>query len=366
MRDVTAVTFITPDLANNSLGRTYSLWLLARHLGWHTRVYSTVGESLWLPVRETEFAMDTRRASVAEIARDPFVSRSDIIVAVKPLYSSFGVARVVAGRIGRPLLLDIDDPDIDAHLNFQRPLRAIAREVRHPVRQRRIRALARLLPIPSTIVSNPALQDRYGGAVVPHARAEIPAGAPHVSSSPRVAFVGTNRVHKGVPVLRRAIEQLSHLGFELVVTDVAPRDARPWEQWLGQTDFRTGLELVRNADVVAIPSLDGPYSRGQLPAKLIDAMLAARAIVASDFPPVAWAIGEAGVLVEPGSDEALVRALLHFRAPVTRASSGRLAREAALRRFTVPVLAADFERACRGAIENHFCAVSRDQGGSSV
>ena len=95
--------------------------------------------------------------------------------------------------------------------------------------------------------------------------------------------MGSVRPHKGVELLREAVE---HAGdMRLTITDDPPPSARPNENWTGLTSLAVGLELVNRADIVAIPSLPWIYGY-QLPVKLIDAMLAGRAIVASDLPPI--------------------------------------------------------------------------------
>ena len=55
---------------------------------------------------------------------------------------------------------------------------------------------------------------------------------------------GSPRGHKGLSVLRAAVGQLAGDGFRLGVTSNAPEDAKPWEEWYGQTSLRDGLALV--------------------------------------------------------------------------------------------------------------------------
>src|SRR5436309_1094943 len=92
---------ITPNYANNSLGRTYCLWLLARELGWNAQIAGVNGEALWEPLRLHRdaggFAADchilTSLPAAAQSARlDEMATDSDVIIAVKPLPTSLGVA----------------------------------------------------------------------------------------------------------------------------------------------------------------------------------------------------------------------------------------------------------------------------------
>ncbi|TPX02398.1 glycosyltransferase family 4 protein, partial [Schumannella luteola] len=325
-----SVLLLTPDLSDNSTGRAEVLWTLAESLGWRCRVVAPTGDELWYPVRGSAFARDCAVVAddglVAELA-----ARSDLVIAVKPLPGSFGRALEVAGST--PVLLDIDDPDLESILGVGQPIRALAKAV---LRRRRVRAARRLrrrVGEHPVIVSNPVLQRRYGGEVVPHARLDTGPGAEAASTSPTVVFVGTNRRHKGLGVLRRAV---ADAGLRLAITDDPPRDRLPHEDWVGPTTLDEGRELVRRGDIVVIPSMPGEvHSTAQLPAKLIDAMIAGRAIAVADFEPLRWALGDTGRVFAPGDPRALTAVLDELRDPALRRELGDAARRRALELFTV-------------------------------
>ncbi len=286
MSAVPRLLLLTPNLDNNSLGRTWCLWLLARHLGHEVQVASVKGEQVWPPLAGTAFADLCHR--VAPVGRDgrpdPAVVElarwSDLLVAVKPVENSFGLGRVLAAQTGRPLLLDVDDPDIEVRTTWRPWAQRVPRRLLQP-RYRRLTALKRHALRTPTTVSNPELQRIYGGVLVPHVRPSAPgpdpapattaevAGPPGSGGTPgsegtpgttTVRFVGSPRGHKGVEQLRAAVARLAPRGFRLEVTAPAPADAAPWEAWLGTTSLEEGRELVRTADVVAVPSLPGGWS----------------------------------------------------------------------------------------------------------
>ncbi|WP_407635321.1 glycosyltransferase family 4 protein [Gryllotalpicola ginsengisoli] len=276
---------------------------------------------------------------------------SDLIVSVKPVPESTGLALRAVGSTGTPLLLDIDDPDLEAALGWRWTPRRIGKEVLKPRllhELRTIRNAARRLPV---IASNPYLAAPYGARVIPHVRHDPGAGSPHTRTAPVIAFVGTINPHKGIDVLRKAFAMLDLTDrTTLIVTDAAPPDAAQGERWIGPTSLEEGVALAGRSDIVPIPSLPLPYSAGQLPVKLIDAMMLGRAVVASRIPPLEWALGESGYLVAPGDVDELAAALNALRDPVMRDSLGQLARERALHRFTVDAQAGNFENACRSAL----------------
>lgn len=346
------ITLVTPNFENNSLGRAWCLWELARELGWSVDVVGVKGTSLWAPMRDTPFAADCHPADDPETALAT-VRRSadgaDLLLAVKPLPTSFGVALDVASHGGPPVLLDIDDPDLEVRTVW----RPLAERLRHPMPPARRRALARMAEATASVpvlVSNPALQARYGGTIVPHVRRAGPEPRYSDTTEPVVRFVGSVRAHKGVDVLRRAVARTAAAGVTLEVTAPRPSAVRPWEHWLGTTDIAEGARLVADADVIAVPSLANAWSPAQLPAKLIDAMMAGRAIVASSTPPVAWALGDAGITVPPGSAMALAVAIETLRDPRRRQELGSAARQRAVERFSVEAVAPVFGTAALRAL----------------
>lgn len=344
------IALITEDQSRNSLGRTYCLWLLAKELGWTAHVLTTEGDEVWAPLRGSEFADSVRRVPKEQLTRS-IPLHTDLIVACKPLPNSLGQAEKVARDIDLPLLLDIDDPDLEVRTRAGDPVMAILRWARRPLRSfddaRRAR-VARQLP---TIVSNPWLANRYGGDVVPHVRPVIEPGPDRGGPDLQIVFVGTNHAHKGVHVLREAVARMQNepATTRLTVTDAPPADAFPWENWVGTTSMSEGMNLARNADVIVLPSLPGRHATGQLPVKLVDAMMLGRPVVVSDVAPLPWAVGEAGIVVEAGDVDALVRAVSQLRDPSRRAQLGSAARAHAVAVFSVGAVAGTFERACLSA-----------------
>jgi glycosyltransferase involved in cell wall biosynthesis len=144
-------------------------------------------------------------------------------------------------------------------------------------------------------------------------------------------------------------------GATLCITAPAPTDARPHERWVGGGSFAEGAALLDRSDVTVALSDDTPFTRAQLPAKVIDSMMAGRAVIASDLPPIRWALGDAGILVRPGSVSELAAALSRLmHDEVTGvAHLGERARRRALELFTPAAVAPDFAVAARAASDAH-------------
>lgn len=353
------VMMITPNFENNSLGRTWCLWLLARHLGWHVEIHGVKGHHIWTPLAESEMAADchvpepgrSRDEVMAEL-RD-VATRADLLVAVKPLPPSYGVALELSEVTGTPVLLDIDDPDIEVRTTWKPRWERAARWLARP-EYRGLRRLARRIPRAHGItVSNPVLRDLHGGLIIPHVRRTTASRQESTGRAPVVRFVGSVRGHKGVAVLRESVAAVAHLGVRLEVTDDPPEDAAPWETWLGITDMDRGRELVAGADIIAVPSENHTWSRAQLPAKLLDAMAAGRAVVASDLPPIRWATGDTALHVPPGSVAELAGALEELCDPRLRESLGNAAHRRAAEEFSPEVLAPRWGELCEKIIRQN-------------
>ena len=346
------VVFFTPNFSDNSLGRTYCLWELAQELGWDSAIVTPKDSEIWPPLSGTLFAQSCSALNVGGTQERPELVEADLFIAVKPLESSFGVAYDLAGKFGKPVLLDIDDPDMEAQLSWRQPIRRFARGLVHRRRIKAVRKLRKRAKSVPTVVSNPVLQKRYGGPIIPHVRPDIGSGAEHTSDKPEVAFVGSIRGHKGLELLREAVANIRKSGITLTVTDVAPIDAKPWEKWVGTTSLSEGLSIVANADIVVIPSLDVPFAHGQLPAKLIDAMMLGRAIAVSSIEPMPWALNGTGRVLKPGSVEDIEEALLELAEPEVRARLGSAARRHALETFVVPANTKPFRDAAYLAVSS--------------
>lgn len=344
------IVFFSDDLASNSLGRVYCLWRLADALGWEASVVSPRGNEIWGPLRGTPFAETCRRIDADSEVSASDLAKADLFVAVKPLPSSFLPAWRWSRKLGIPMLVDIDDPDLEMQFSWERPVRRIGRIVLRAPGLRDSRIVRRRMAGTPRVVSNPWLQARYSGTLLPHVREDLGFGAPHTSNQPRIAFVGTNHPHKGVGILRKAVSELAGDGFRLTITDSPPADALPHEDWVGRTSLEAGLEIVSRADIVVIPSLDAVHARGQLPVKLIDAMMFGRAIVVTDVDPLPWAVGSGGIVIAAGSTADLVDALRPLSDPAERARLGQAAREIAVSRYTIGKNLSGFEAACRRAV----------------
>jgi len=304
------IVFVSDDSNSNSMGRVMTLWELAERAGMSGVVVVANKDKVWAPLEGNRVVDSIFPASfLLDDHRGNGVSAS-LVICVKPKRATLEIAVPWSRVHDIPLALDIDDPDIEAGLSTGSPLRMLVKSI---VRRRDVKWLKWVRSNPQELaitVSNPVLQQTYGGTLLPHVHGFDDGIVTREPEDPfNVAFVGTSRPHKGIAELRRSVAAIEDRGFTLTITGNPPKDAHNWETWISRNTLDEGRQIVRNAGIVAIPSLDGIYARGQLPSKLIEAMKMGKAIVASDLPPIRWALGDAGILVPPGNIGELSRAI---------------------------------------------------------
>jgi glycosyltransferase involved in cell wall biosynthesis len=99
--------------------------------------------------------------------------------------------------------------------------------------------------------------------------------------------------------------------------------------------------LLRELDVVVLPSLTTPSWKEQFGRVLIEAMACQVPVVGSDSGEIPNVIGEAGLVVPEGNPKALGEALMQLRCdPALRQELGRRGRERVLAQFTHASVAA--------------------------
>jgi glycosyltransferase involved in cell wall biosynthesis len=295
------------------------------------------------------------------------VVEDDLVIVSKPLLHSLGLA--LFARLGRRgLIVDVDDWQT-GFMQLDREREGMSRAMQRLTRLRSYArrgglngfVLTRLLEEfarrwPHTTVSNRFLQDRFGGELLYHVRDPAildpsrpleHAIEPLPSSKLWVGFVGTPRPHKGIRILVDAIaraKQQAPLGLVLMgVDDPNAADIANARRILTDDALRVmppfPLDALRDhlrlTDILAIPSLEVPSSRGQIPAKLFDAMSMGRPIVASGINDIPEILGDAGICVPPGDAEQLAQALVGLaRDPGLRARLGRAARARLVEKYS--------------------------------
>jgi glycosyltransferase involved in cell wall biosynthesis len=156
-------------------------------------------------------------------------------------------------------------------------------------------------------------------------------------------FLGTPRGHKGVDDLAAAVARLGRRDVILALVGADPdgeatrrlRSTCPALRVVGRIPFDDVPQYLEAADVVVVPQRDTPDTRGQVPAKLFDAMALGRPLVSTRVSMIPEVVEGCGLLAPPGDVPALAdvieRLLDH---PEEAAALGRRARERAVERYS--------------------------------
>lgn len=363
------VSILSPDLSINCLGRAYLLaQLLERNYEVEIVGPQTQGD-IWEPVRGeydyrgVETSLRTHRFLLdAPDLLDHITG--DVVYASKPRLASYGIGLYERLRRDVPLVLDIDDWE-SGLIYGRRKNRLCALLWGVPALAhhnslyytRSLEALSSLAD--ARTVSNSYLERRFGGVTIPHARdvekfdpdnydrAAVREEFGLPADTSLVLFLGTPRPHKGVADLAKAVAGIDGDVKALVVgadeseyTDRIRMIGGDSILVRGPQPFADIPAWIAAADVVAVPQRATPNTRGQIPAKVFDAMAMAKPIIATSVNDLPNVLDGCGRIVPPESPNTLRTEILELLAqPSMRAELGEAARLRCIERYSYDALA---------------------------
>ncbi|WP_242411882.1 glycosyltransferase family 4 protein [Cyanobacterium sp. IPPAS B-1200] len=265
----------------------------------------------------------------------------DILYAIKPKTTSYGLAIIKKLTSGRPLILDIDDWEMSWHggdnwrFGFKpiKFIKEIIKEdgaLRYPDHPLYLRWLEKFISYADAVTThNTFLQKRFGGTYIPQGKdLELfnPAKFDPLTCKTKyglekyrvLMFPGAPRPYKGLEDLLEAMDILQWEDLRLVIVGGSPYDdydqylQQKWSKWIISMEpqpFEQMPEIISCADVMVIPQRQTPETIAQFPLKLTDAMAMAKPILATRVGDIPEVLQETGYLVEPQSPEDLAQGL---------------------------------------------------------
>ena len=356
------ISLFTFDLSDNSLGRTY---LLARVLSRRFKVEiigPMFGSQIWPPCDNKEFEFKIVKGyyyprflfSIKDLYN---LVDGDIIYAIKPRPTSYGIGLIQHWFSKKSIVLDIDDWELATYFAAS-PIQKYRNflKLRNPNGFPYILIMDKLIHLADHItVSSTFLQKRYGGTLVPHVRDTDyinPSNfdtnkikIEHNLNNYRILmFLGTPRKHKGVEDIIETVRILDRDDIRLLI--VGLEGWRSYERklkdiaddrtiFLDMIPFHEVPHYLALADIVVIPQRNSYQSIGQVPAKIFDAMAMAKPIISTRVSMIPEILEGCGYLVEPenpGQIAKTVNAIIENWD--TAVEMGKKARERCIERFS--------------------------------
>jgi glycosyltransferase involved in cell wall biosynthesis len=354
------ISLLTHDLSTNCLGRAHVLGRLLAPVHDVEIVGPASTGEIWEPLRDDD-AVPLRRIPAGRPAQMALHADGDVLYAVKERAGSLGVALAARRQRPRPLIVDCDDwemgfwyDDVQAMVRskFRDQTKWVARtltDLRSPVSPyRTLLAERRVRQADAVTVSSRWLAQRFNGAVIVHSRdtraldpalIDRDAVRAELGISPdatALLFMGSPRRHKGLQAIWAALELLDRDDIVFVHVGGDPGlPAHPRLRRFGVQPFAEAAKFLAAADIVALPQEDSPAARGQMPAKVYDAMAMGRALVVSDVSDLACTVDGCGLVVPPGDAAALAAAIGRLADdPALRARLGSAARARCIAEFS--------------------------------
>lgn len=336
------VSLVVSDLAGGGAVRAFLLGQVLQQLGYDVEVVGFVfHETLYVAPPDGMTVHAIRGCDYPAFlgaARTLLHTLTgDLLYAVKPKPTSFGLALLKRLRRHRPLLLDMDDWELSWHggeaWRYTPSPRQLARDLlkpggalRFPDHPLYLRGMESLVGWADALtVDTTFLQQRFGGTYLPNGKdTELfdPQAYDPIASRQRyglehyrvLMFPGAPRPHKGLEDLLEALEQLNQPDLRLVIVGGNPYDdyddrlLERWGRWIIKLPKFAVNEMpavLAAAHVVVVPQRDTAIAHAQFPLKLTDGMAMAKPILSTRVGDIPMIVGDTGYLVDANAPEQL-------------------------------------------------------------
>lgn len=292
-------------------------------------LFSRWGKTLWSPivdlgipchVLKVEDDADFVTNSLRFVAQHPY----DIVHLSKPRFPNLVFGLLYQLVWGAQVIWDIDDEELAfaggatpltlAEATQKNPTLTVDEPLDNPFWTRL--AVGEVGRFPVASVSNPALQKRYGGELIPHVRDEqrfAPKKQKRViarklfnipESAKVVLFLGTPREHKGLVETAQGIASLKNQDIIFFIIGSFSKNESGKRlknnldkikevniRYLEDQPFHQLPDILTIGDYcVLLQNPDSLVSNFQLPAKLVDALSMGMIVLAQETPAIQWLV----------------------------------------------------------------------------
>ena len=381
------VSLLAPDLSGGGGTRAYLLAKVLQKLDFDVEVLGFLfGESLY-PLPPEDLSVKWVKgcnypqliSSIKNIHKE---IDGDIIYAIKPRLTSFGMALLKALGSNKPIILDIDDWEMSwfggDDWQYNPNPRKIARDLikkdgalRNPEHPLYLSWMEKLIDRANGLTVNTKfLKYRYGGTYLPSGK-DTDLFAPSkfnpeecrvkygLSEFKVLMFPGTARPHKGLEDVLEALEFLNQPDLRLVLVggrDVGDDYVKKLMAGQGhrviklpQTPLDKMPEVVAAAHIIVVPQRESLTACAQFPIKLTDGMAMAKPIISTNVGDIPKILGNTGYLVEPSSPEQIAQEInLIFANLETANAKGQEARKRCVNNYSIDAMATTLSQLIEG------------------
>jgi len=297
----------------------------------------------------------------------------DIIYAVKPKPTSFGLSLIKKMQTQLPVIVDMDDWELSWYggdewkynpPSIKQLYRDIFKpngELRNPDHPLYLTWVEKLLHQANAItIDTNFLQRRFGGVYLPNGKdidlfnpdaynPEVSRGRYGLSDYKILMFPGAPRPHKGVEDVLLALDLLNQPDLRLVIVGGSPYDdyddllMAKWKHWiikLPKCPVEKMPEILAAAHVVVVPQRDTLTARAQFPLKLSDGMAMAKPVLSTNVGDIPEILGDTGYLVAPNSPEQIAEQIrVIFEDLHTANQRGRRGRLRCVEKYSLETMA---------------------------
>jgi glycosyltransferase involved in cell wall biosynthesis len=383
------VSLIVSDLAGGGAIRAFLLGQVLRKLNYDIEVVGFLfGTDL--------YTRPPTKIPVTVIAGKPYPGfltaaatllkqiNGDLIYAVKPKPTSFGLSLIKKLQHDRPVLLDMDDWELSwyggAAWQYRPTPKQLYRDLCKPQGQLRdpdhplyIKWLERWVPQADALtVDTQFLQQRFGGVYLPNGKdtdlfnphqydPEISRDRLGLANYRVLMFPGAPRPHKGVEDILIALDQLNQADLRLVIIGGSPYDdydqqlTQRWGRWiikLPKQPLEAMPAILAAAHIIVVPQRDTLVAKAQFPLKLTDGMAMAKPILSTQVGDIPEILQNTGFCVKPNSPQQLAERITwifdHWHEATAKGSQ---ARERCLKYYSVDTMAVTLSQVISGVIK---------------
>ncbi|MBU0599527.1 glycosyltransferase [bacterium] len=361
------ITILGHDLSNNSLARVYVLAKVLSRKHTVQIIGPVFGDGIWTPCQTGEFSFIQVVGKkypffLAEAKKIIDKIEGDLVYAVTPQPSSYGVGLINKIIHQTPLILDIDDWQVGFYLHQSRLSRFCnsLRHILYPNAYPYLLLMERLTKYANqvTSVSN-FLQKKFGGIKLPQGRdtdfcnperfnKEALKEERQLSNYRLVMFLGTPRSQKGLEETLEAIIRLKRNDVKLMIIGVTKDNtfinhlAQKGKDKLllfGMCSFNDIPKYLSMADIVVLPQRETSWTIGQVPSKFFDAMAMAKPIISTKVSEIPEILAGCGLVVDTNDIEALSKSISYLLENEEEAIRlGKKAREKCIQEYSFNAL----------------------------